>query len=91
MTESVVYQVGGPEVAWRQAGDEIVVLDHRTAVYFGLDRSAALLWQRLLAGATLDELVATLTTETRVDRQRATEDVRRFLDELADNSLLRRA
>lgn len=86
-----VYQAGGPGVAWRQAGDEIVILDTHSSVYFGMDRSAALLWRRLVDGATLDDLVATLVSDAPIDRHRATEDVLRFLDELDHNRLLRRA
>ncbi|SCF27939.1 PqqD family protein [Micromonospora mirobrigensis] len=86
-----VYRIGQQHAAWREAGDEIVVLDTRNSVYFGLDRSAALLWRRLLDGATADELTEALAATAPVERERAADDVTRFLSELDGHGLLQRS
>ncbi|SCL35437.1 Coenzyme PQQ synthesis protein D (PqqD) [Micromonospora nigra] len=88
--QETVHRVDPVRVAWRLAGEEVVVLDTARSVYFGLDRNATLLWQRLVGGATSTELVATLMEGARVDRDRASADVATFLDELLRHDLLQR-
>jgi hypothetical protein len=57
---SRVYRVDGARIAWREMGQEAVVLDLGRSVYFGLNRSAGVLWPRLLAGSTHTALVEAL-------------------------------
>ncbi|MEU8261769.1 PqqD family protein [Micromonospora sp. NPDC048999] len=87
---ATVYRVRADRVAWRTAGEEAVLLDTRQSVYFALDRSAALLWPHLVAGATAAELTAALIERTPVDRERAAADVRTFLAELESADLVDR-
>jgi hypothetical protein len=77
-------------VVWRAAGDEIIVLDTVSSVYFGLDRAGALLWTHLVGGATAVDLVAVLVAAEPVDRARATVDVTDFLDALLGHGLIQR-
>ncbi|SCF01743.1 PqqD family protein [Micromonospora mirobrigensis] len=87
---STVYRVRDDRVAWRAAGDEAVLLDVRQSVYFALDRSAALLWPYLVAGATAAELAEALAGREAVDPERAVADVHAFLAELEAADLLER-
>jgi hypothetical protein len=85
-----VYRARNEGLAWRTAGDEIVVLDLTTSVYFGLDRSASLLWHRLVGGATAKSLTAALMEGTTVGQDRASADVSDFLDTMSRYSLIHR-
>lgn len=86
-----VYRIGGAGVIWREAGDEVVILDTASAVYFGLDRSGARLWRSLVHGATAAELVAILAGDTTADPERVAADVAAFLDSLHGYGLIRPA
>ena len=86
-----VYRAGRADISWREAGDEIVILDTASSVYFGLDRSGALLWRHLTEGATAGELVAVLTTATTVDSARAAGDLDAFLAALLRHRLIQRS
>ncbi|MFI9639967.1 PqqD family protein [Micromonospora sp. NPDC051925] len=86
--QQMVHRVDPTRVAWRQAGDEVVVLDTDRSVYFGLDRAGTLLWHRLVDGATQHDLVTTLVDDATVDRDQATADVTAFLDDLRRHGLL---
>ena len=86
MTEQ--FTVGGPGVAWRETGGEIVVLDVAGSVYFGLNGSGAALWKRLADGAGRDDLTAALMAQGPVPEDRAIADVEAFLDELRRHGLL---
>ncbi|MEU3455151.1 PqqD family protein [Micromonospora sp. NPDC006766] len=85
-----VYRVRAGRVAWRAAGEEAVLLDTRQSVYFALDRSGALLWPHLVAGATAAELTAALIERTPVDQEQAAADVHAFLAELESADLVDR-
>jgi hypothetical protein len=83
-----VYRTRNDGLTWRKARDEIVILDLNTSVYFGLDRSATLLWHKLLAGATAKSLTAVLVGGTTVEPERATADVSDFLDQMSRYGLI---
>ncbi|MET8233038.1 PqqD family protein [Micromonospora sp. NPDC005298] len=87
---STVYRVRGERVTWRAAGDQTVLLDIRKSVYLALDRSAAMLWPHLMAGATETDLVKVLTDSGTVEPARALADVRGFLAELQDIDIIER-
>lgn len=84
-----MYRIDPATVASRRVGNESVVLDLRESVYFGLNRIGGELWERLLAGATLDDLVQCLRAHfPDVDHQQARDDVESFLWELRAQSLI---
>ncbi|MBQ1074977.1 PqqD family protein [Micromonospora sp. C31] len=89
--DSTVYRIAEQRAAWRQAGEDIVVLDTRKSVYFGLDSAGALLWRRLVDGATAAELAEALASTTDVARDRVTDDVARFLADLDRYGLVERS
>ncbi|SCG58107.1 PqqD family protein [Micromonospora humi] len=89
--QDTAYRVDSTRVTWRETGEEAVLLDLQESVYFGLDRSGALLWRRLVGGATTEDLVDTLVGDGAVDRARARADVTAFLADLGRYGLTRAA
>jgi hypothetical protein len=81
-------RVRSSDLAWRQTGDEIVVLDVAAAVFHALNASGALLWGRLAKGATAGELAGELVRRYRLSAAVATRDAARFLKACADAGLL---
>jgi hypothetical protein len=76
------------DLAWRRAGDEIVVLDLAASAYHALNVSAALLWERMAGGATASELTRVLVSSFGLTSAAATQDVSRFLDGCATAGLI---
>jgi Coenzyme PQQ synthesis protein D (PqqD) len=85
-----VYRVRPDGVVWRAAGEEIVLLDIQTSVYFGLDRWGSFIWTHLAEGATVADLVAALVATAPVERVRAADDVAEFVDALLRHGLIQR-
>jgi len=57
MTISIAYRVDDDEVAWRVTDGEAVLLHADSSAYFGLNRTATLLWERVVRQpATLEQL-----------------------------------
>ena len=76
------------EVDWRAIEREVVALDSRRSLYFGVNEAGALLWQALASGTTNAELVATLVEHFGISTVRAETDVGAFLAALEAEDLL---
>ena len=75
-------------VAWRQVGEEVVVLDLGRSTYLGVNRTGALLWPALSVGATRQGLVSLVSDAFDVDPAIIAGDIDAFLGELATRGLL---
>lgn len=71
--------------------DEVVLLDAKAGLYFGLNAVGATVWQRLQRPATLAELVDVVIAEYDVDHERAGQDVAVLVKELLDRDLIQAA
>jgi hypothetical protein len=70
-------------------GDEAVILGLGDGVYYGLDAVGARVWSLLAAPRQVSEIVAVVTEEFDVGRERCEHDVLALLGELADRRLIR--
>jgi len=76
----------------RLADGDGVIVDTETAFYFGLNKTATFLWQRLQEsnGATVDELASALCAAFAVERAQAERDVSEFVEKILQNALATR-
>jgi hypothetical protein len=77
-----------PQVLSRVVGNETVLLDLESGVYFGLDNTGKRIWESIGEGLTLGETVAVITSEYEVDEAQAQEDVNDFVRDLVERGLL---
>ena len=75
-------------VTWREVDGVVIALDLSSSTYFITNRTGRVLWTAMVAGATIDELVALLESSFGISRQRATDDVRAFVELVGTNNLL---
>jgi Coenzyme PQQ synthesis protein D (PqqD) len=66
---------------WRRIENQVIVLDLDQSEYFALNEAASVLWTDLAAGATVDELVASLRFKFLIDERDASSDVVAFLQD----------
>ena len=76
------------DLAWRQVGDEVVVLDTGNSEYLSVNKTGSLLWELLLAGCTRADLARALAENFEVDDIGATTDAENFVSSLEDLGLL---
>ncbi|MDP8924736.1 MAG: PqqD family protein [Chloroflexota bacterium] len=76
-------------VAGAELGDELVLLNVETGVYFGLDAVGADIWKLLAKGATESEIVDRLLAEYDVEPGRLRAELAAFLAALEDKGLAR--
>lgn len=76
------------EISTRTIGDETIVLNLATSRYFTVTGVGTAVFDLLVEGATLDELVGRVVEEYEVDRETAGRDLAAFIDRLRDARLL---
>ena len=72
----------------RHVGEEIVLLDLKSGIYFGLDGVGKLIWEFVSEGNSLDEIVARIVAEYEVAEATARKDVVDFAGNLVERGLL---
>jgi len=88
--DDVSVQIRRQNVTWREVDGIIIALDLGSSTYFTTNRTGRMLWHAMIEGATVVELVALLRSSFGITDERATADVRSFLQLLEANDLLRR-
>jgi len=77
-----------PQVMSRLVGDETVLLDLASGIYFGLDGVGQRIWESVVEGNSLAEAVAVIVSEYDVDEAQAQTDVLEFASNLVERGLL---
>lgn len=75
------------EVLSRELDGEMVLLDLRSGRYFGLNATAARVWDMLKAQTDADVMAQTLVDEFEVTTERAEADIHAFVSVLVERGL----
>ena len=84
--DAVRYVVSGPAIIAKDFGDEAIVANLDTGLFYSLGQSGAAVWTGLASGRTLAEIVAMLAG---ADDANAHVAVARFIGELVAEGLLK--
>ena len=84
--DAVRYVVSGPAIIAKDFGDEAIVANLDTGLFYSLGQSGAAVWTGLASGRTLSEIVATLAAAEDANARVA---VARFIGELVAEELLK--
>ena len=76
------------QVMSRLVGDETVLLDLQSGMYFGLDGVGKRIWESISDGLTLGETAEVIMSEFEVDEATAQSDVIAFVSDLVERGLL---
>ncbi len=77
-----------PQVMSRLVGDETVLLDLASGIYFGLDGVGKRIWESVAEGLSLAETAAVIVTEFEVGEVQAKTDLIAFAGDLVERGLL---
>ena len=91
MSEPTLRRSDDDGLVWREFEDEVLALDMERSIYLRLNRSGAMLWERLEDGATRSELIAALTDRFEVEPEEAAADVDAFIAACRERGLVRDA
>ena len=91
MSAPVLRRSDDDGLVWREFEDEVLALDMERSIYLRLNRSGAVLWERLADGATRSDLIAVLTDRFDVGPEEAAADVDAFVAACRERGLVRDA
>ena len=76
-----------PQVMSRLVGDETVLLDLASGIYFGLDNVGKRIWESVADGNSLGQAVEVIVAEYEVEESQAQADVIAFANQLIERGL----
>ena len=76
------------QVMSRLVGDETVLLDLSSGIYFGLDGVGKRIWESVAEGLSLGETATIIASEFEVDEAQAQSDLIAFATDLIERGLL---
>jgi hypothetical protein len=76
-----------PDVLFSQVGDEAVLLNVKSGVYYSLDRVGALVWGGIVGGESLGEIQLSLHRQFAVEFDVIWPDVAALVADMAANGL----
>ena len=77
-----------PQVMSRLVGDETVLLDLESGIYFGLDGVGKRIWESVGEGLSLGETAAAIASEFEVEETQAQAALIEFATDLVERGLL---
>jgi hypothetical protein len=77
-----------PQVMSRLVGDETVLLDLESGMYFGLEGVGQRVWELIGEDLALREIVAIIVSEYEIEQSEAQADVIAFVHDLVERGLL---
>lgn len=76
------------QVLARQVGDETVILDLESGIYYGLDPVGARIWQLMVEGRPLHEVCDVMLAEYDVAREDLERDILKLVGDLSAQKLI---
>ena len=70
------------EVASKVIDGEAIIINLANGVYYSMDKVGALVWERVQAGYTLDDMIRAVTGAYDVTREQAESNVMELVEEL---------
>jgi hypothetical protein len=83
------YPKKSSDTAFRVLGDEAIIVNFEDSFFYNLNKVGTFIWNRCDGQHSVDEIAQALTEEYEVSPETASHDCREFLDELAEQGLLR--
>ena len=77
------------DVMFRILGDEAVILNVGSGVYFGLDEVGTRMWQLMSEHGSTDKVIEVMLTEYEVDEGKLRTDLEKLIQQLSDKGLVK--
>ena len=77
------------DVVFRVLGDEAVILNLSTGIYFGLDSIGTRMWQLISEHGSMDKAIAAMLDEYEVEEARLRSDLEKLIEQFSEKGLVR--
>ncbi len=76
------------EFVWKEVGDQVVVLNLDSGVYYSLNPTGSRVWKGLMEQSSLEDIVGKLCDEYRVNEATARKDAEEMIDQFLAKKML---
>lgn len=80
--------VKNPEVIHSKIGDEVVLLNIKSGMYFGMNQVASAIWEILAKQSTMEMIIEELMKQFEVDRVTCESQTKELLENLIEKKLI---
>ena len=77
-------------VLWREIDGEIVLLDTKKGLYYGIEGTGTQIWRHMQENITLQQIMDAIANEVDVQKETLINDIRRFSEKLMKAGLIER-
>jgi hypothetical protein len=77
------------DVMFRILGDEAVILNVGSGVYFGLDEVGTRMWQLMSEHGSTEKVIEVMLTEYEVDEEQLRGDLEKLIQQLSEKGLVK--
>lgn len=77
------------DVVFRILGDEAVILNLASGVYFGLDTVGTRMWQLMSEHGSTDKVIAAMLDEYEVEEGELRSDLEKLIEQLSEKGLVK--
>ena len=88
LERNMVFSTSVPMLISRQFGDEVVLANYASGIYYNLDGTGAQIWLGINAGKTVEQIVDGFSAVAKVDRSTIDQSVRTFVDHLLAEGII---
>lgn len=75
-------------VLWREIDGEIVLLDTKKGLYYGIEGTGVVIWKQLQETVTFQHIIDAVMNEVDAKKETLTNDIRRFSEKLMKAGLI---
>lgn len=84
------FKLNTPSVSYKGLSDEIVIVNQNTGIYYSLDIVGSFIWNILLQGVSLEEILKQVKQKFEADPRVIDKDIWNFVSQLVDENLIKR-
>lgn len=77
-----------PEIAWRKVGDEAVLLNVRTSVYYSLNNVGSRIWELISAGRSSEDVILEVVRDFDAEEAVVRKDFSELIKPLLEENIL---
>lgn len=84
------FKLNAPSVSYKGLSDETVIVNQNTGIYYSLDIVGSFIWNILLQGVSLEEILNQVKQKFEADPRIIEKDIWNFVSQLVDENLIKR-
>jgi hypothetical protein len=82
------YQPNETDVIYENFGNEVVLINLKTGIYYSLTDTALMIWTNIVKRTEIEDIISGFADKDDSDRKRVGDEIKRFISELEKENLI---